>query len=128
METSIHPGVVLRDEVLPALGITVTQAAADLQITRQTLHRVLAGTAGVTAEMALRLDRLTGISAATWLCLQQECDLQRTRMLLVDDIRRIPVRRLPPTLAERIERRARAGRLARRVRSSPPASSPGPVQ
>ena len=120
----VHPGVLLRDEVLPALGITVTQAAADLRVTRQTLHRVLAGTAGVTAEMALRLDRLTGIAAATWLCMQQDCDLQRTRMLLVDDIRRIPVRSLPPTLADRIERCASASRPPR---LSSPATAPGPA-
>lgn len=128
MGTCVHPGALLRDEVLPALGLTVTQAAADLQITRQTLHRVLAGTAGVTAEMALRLDRLTGITAATWLCLQQACDLQRTRTLLVEDFRRIPVRPLPAGLAERIERHAMAFRPTTRSRQDRAAAAQGPVQ
>ncbi len=128
MQACLHPGFLLRDEVQPALGVTVTQAAADLLVTRQTLHRVLAGTAGVTAEMALRLDRLTGITATTWLCLQQDCDLRRTRMLLADDIRRIPVRSLPSTFADRIERRVGADRLASRTRPPRPAATPGPMR
>jgi addiction module HigA family antidote len=115
MEARIHPGVLLRDEVLPALGISVTQAAVDLLITRQTLHRVLAGTAGVTAEMAVRLNRLTGVPAATWLRLQEGCDLQRAETRLGDDVRRIPYRILPAELADRIQRRARAARPVMRV-------------
>lgn len=129
MDTLTHPGALLRDEVLPVLGITVTQAAHDLRITRQTLHRVLAGTAAVTAEMALRLDRLTGIPAATWLSLQQAYDLQRTRTRLMDDIRHIPVRRLPAALAERIERRAaRPIRPAIRARQDRGTAAQGRMQ
>ena len=128
MDAHIHPGVLLRDEVLPVLGITVTQAATDLRVTRQTLHRVLAGTAGVTAEMALRLDRLTGIAAATWLFMQQAHDLQRTRMRIMDDIRRIPARRLPAALTDRIERSTGPIRPAIRTRRDRPTAAQGPMQ
>jgi plasmid maintenance system antidote protein VapI len=49
-EESEHPGALLRVYVLPALNLSVSQAARDLEITRQMLHRILAGAAGVTPE------------------------------------------------------------------------------
>jgi antitoxin HigA-1 len=70
-----HPGLLLGRDVLPGLGLSVKQAAADLGITRQTLHRILAGTAAITPGMALRLERLTDISAALWVSLQAHHDL-----------------------------------------------------
>ena len=53
-----HPGAILRHEVLPALKLSISQAARDLAITRQVLHHILAGTASVTPNIALRLERL----------------------------------------------------------------------
>ena len=49
-----HPGAILRDDVLPALELSVSEAARQLRVTRQTLHRVLAGKSGVSPEMAVR--------------------------------------------------------------------------
>ena len=46
-----HPGLTLRDDVLPALGLTVTQAAAQLDVSRVALSRVLNGRAGISPEM-----------------------------------------------------------------------------
>jgi addiction module HigA family antidote len=71
-----HPGLLLGRDVLPGLGLSVKQAAVDLGITRQTLHRILAGTAAITPGMAIRLERLTGISAALWVSLQAHHDLR----------------------------------------------------
>jgi addiction module HigA family antidote len=51
----LHPGFLLRYQVLPGLDLSVSQAARELRIARQTLHRVLAGTAAITPEMAARL-------------------------------------------------------------------------
>ena len=51
------PGLTLRDDVLPALGLTVTEAAAQLDVTRNTLSRVLNGHAEIASEMALRLEK-----------------------------------------------------------------------
>src|SRR3712207_8450527 len=62
-----HPGWILRDRVLPGLGLSVSQAARELRIARQTLHRVLAGTAAVSPEMATRLARLSGTTPQFWL-------------------------------------------------------------
>ena len=62
-----HPGVLLRNHVLPGLGLSVSQAARDLGITRQTLHRILAGDAAITPEMAARLERVCGVPSGFWL-------------------------------------------------------------
>ena len=55
-----HPGETLRKDVLPALGLTVTEAAAQLGVTRVTLSRVLNGRAAVSPEIALRLEGWLG--------------------------------------------------------------------
>nr|WP_120009503.1 HigA family addiction module antitoxin [Pseudoroseomonas vastitatis] len=77
-----HPGVLLRDRILPALNLTVSQAAQDLATTRQNLHRILAGRSAITPEMSLRLERFCGIPAAFWLERQQEYDLSRAQHAL----------------------------------------------
>lgn len=56
-----HPGLTLRDDVLPALGLTVTDAAAQLNVTRAALSRVINGRAAISPEMALRLEGWLGI-------------------------------------------------------------------
>ena len=53
----VHPGTILRDDVLPALNISVAEAARELGFSRQTLHRILDGQLGVSTETALRLGR-----------------------------------------------------------------------
>lgn len=93
-----HPGAVLRTHVLPELRLSVTQAAQDLAIARQTLHRVLAGTAAVTPEMATRLARLCGIPAHFWLHLQLAHDLWHAQRALAGTLDCIPSHALPDTL------------------------------
>ena len=70
-----HPGAILREDVLPALGMSVTEVAKALNVTRQTLHRVLAGTTAVTPEMALRLGKFCGNGPDLWLRMQEAYDL-----------------------------------------------------
>ena len=70
-----HPGWILRDRVLPGLGLSVSQAARELRIARQTLHRVLAAKAAISPEMATRLARLSGTTPGFWLERQQQHDL-----------------------------------------------------
>ena len=63
-----HPGETLREDVLPALGLTATQVAQELGINRVTLSRVLNGKAGVSIDLALRLESwLDGPTAENWL-------------------------------------------------------------
>lgn len=79
MHAPPHPGETLREDVLPALGLTVTDAAGALGVTRVALSRVLNGRAGVSPEMALRLERWLGADhggrAEVWLRMQAAYDL-----------------------------------------------------
>lgn len=93
-----HPGPTLRGRVLPGLGLSVSQAARELGVARQTLHRLLAGTMAVSPEMAVRLARLSGVPAGQWLGQQQAHDLWRAEHALADALRRIPARTLPGPL------------------------------
>jgi antitoxin HigA-1 len=101
-ESSVHPGAILREHVLPALGLSVSQAARDLGIARQTLHRILAGNAAVTPEMAARLEKLCGVPSRFWLERQQEHDLERVGLASAEALSRIPLYALPSDIMRRI--------------------------
>ncbi len=92
----------LRDQVLPGLGLSVSQAARELRIARQTLHRVLAGTAAVSPEMATRLARLSGTAPRLWLDLQQRYDLWHAEQALAGVLTLIPTHILPPVILAEI--------------------------
>lgn len=81
-----HPGVVWRDDVLPALGLSVAGAARALGVSRQALHNVLAETAAVTPEMAVRFGKLTGRGPELWLAMQQARDLWVARVALASEL------------------------------------------
>jgi antitoxin HigA-1 len=78
-----HPGELLREDVLPALGLSVTEAARQLGVTRATLSRILHGHAGISPEMALRIERWLGVEnggrAELWAGMQLDYDLWRAR-------------------------------------------------
>ncbi len=84
-----HPGELLREEVLPAAGLTVTAAAAALGVTRQTVHSILSERQGVTPEMALRLGKLFGNGPALWLRMQQDYDLTKAAASIADELAQI---------------------------------------
>ena len=69
-----HPGLTLRDDVLPALGLSVTEAAQQLGVSRVALSRVLNGRAAISPEMALRIEAWLGLArggeARLWLAEQ----------------------------------------------------------
>jgi antitoxin HigA-1 len=85
-----HPGVMLRDDILPALGLSVTEVARDLRVSRQTLHRVLAGQAAITPDMAVRLGKFCGNGPDLWLRMQQAYDLWHAEQRLARELRHIP--------------------------------------
>ena len=74
-----HPGLTLRDDVLPALGIGVTQAAEQLGVSRVALSRVINGRAGISPDMALRIEAWLGVArggdARVWLGQQSAYDV-----------------------------------------------------
>ena len=75
MKNPVHPGEIVRSACLDALGLTVTEAARGLGVTRQALNNVVNGHAGISAEMALRLAKAFGSPAEQWLRLQVAFDL-----------------------------------------------------
>jgi addiction module HigA family antidote len=85
----IHPGEILREDVLPALGLSVSEAARRLGISRQQLHRVLACTHPITTEMALRIGKFTGNGPGLWLRMQQAYDLWHAEERMKDELSRI---------------------------------------
>jgi len=79
MTKPAHPGLTLRDGVLPALGLTVTEAAQQLGVSRVALSRVLNGRAAISPEMALRIEAWLGVAhggeARLWLAEQSAYDI-----------------------------------------------------
>lgn len=71
----IHPGEILREDILPGLGMSVSKAAESLGVTRQALHRVLAGSAAISPEMALQIGKFCGNGPEVWLRMQAAYDL-----------------------------------------------------
>ena len=82
MHNPPHPGEVLRDGVFTGTGISVTDFAARLGISRVTLSRLLNGKAGVSADMALRLAAALGGTAQSWLHMQANYDLWQAQKTL----------------------------------------------
>lgn len=81
-----HPGAILRDTVLPEIGLTVTDVADKLHVTRQQLHRVLSEKSGVSMEMALRLGKFCGNGENVWIRMQDAYDLWHARQKLGDEL------------------------------------------
>ena len=75
MHNPPHPGEVLRDTVLGAGGLSVSEFARKLRVSRVALSRVVNGRAAVSADMALRLAAALGVSAESWLQMQSAYDL-----------------------------------------------------
>jgi len=87
---SMHPGELLRQDVLPALGRTRAEISRLLGISRQTLHAILTERTAVTPEMALRLGKLCGNGPELWLALQARYDLARLSQTKRSEIEAIP--------------------------------------
>ena len=71
----VHPGEVLREDILPALSMSKAAVADALGISRQTLYEILNGKQPVTAEMAVRFGKLFGNGGRFWINLQRDHDL-----------------------------------------------------
>ena len=85
----VHPGEVLREDVLKSLGLSVSEAARRLGVSRQQLHRVIAGTHPITTEMALRIGKFAGNGPGLWLRMQQAYDLWHAKQSMSDELARI---------------------------------------
>lgn len=74
-----HPGGVIRRQCLEPLGLTVTEAAKGLAVSRNTLSMLLNGRLGISPEMALRLSEAFGGSPESWLLQQMQYDLWQAK-------------------------------------------------
>ena len=79
MHNPPHPGEIIKEDVLPELGITVTEAALQLGVSRTQLSRFINGRAGVSADLAIRLSMWLGGNAQTWLRMQADYDLWQAK-------------------------------------------------
>lgn len=79
MKDPPHPGLSVRFDCLEPLGLSVTEAARALGVTRQALNNLVNGKAGISPEMAIRLSKAFGGSAEVWLALQMAYDLAQLR-------------------------------------------------
>jgi addiction module HigA family antidote len=74
-----HPGRIVRQECIEALGLSVTEAANLLNVTRQTLNNLVNEKAAISPEMAIRLEKGFGGKADTWIRMQASYDLAQAR-------------------------------------------------
>jgi antitoxin HigA-1 len=85
-----HPGEIIRELCIEPLGLTVTEAAKAIGVTRKTLSSLLNGRSGISPEMALRLSKVFGRSPEGWLKLQLQYDLWTTQQSVdLKDLKRI---------------------------------------
>jgi addiction module HigA family antidote len=73
----VHPGEILREDILPEVGLSVTATAKALGVSRQMLHDILAKRRPLSAVMCLKGSRLLGSTPEFWMRLQAEYDLKR---------------------------------------------------
>ncbi|GJL51062.1 MAG: transcriptional regulator [Nitrospirales bacterium] len=92
MKTPPHPGRIVRQECIEPLGLTITEVAERLGVTRQTLDKLVNGKAGISPEMSIRLSKAFGSSPEMWLGLQMEYDLAQAKKTA----NRIKVKRIAP--------------------------------
>jgi addiction module HigA family antidote len=79
MNNPPHPGLSVRHDCIEPLDLTITAAAEILGVRRQTLNNLVNGKSGISADMAIRLDKAFGGGAETWLRLQMAYDLAQAR-------------------------------------------------
>lgn len=73
----VHPGEVIKEDILPSVGLSVTAAAKALGVSRQMLHDILAERKPLSAVMCLKVSRLFGGSPGVWMRLQAAYDLKK---------------------------------------------------
>jgi addiction module HigA family antidote len=91
MKTPPHPGLSVKHDCLEPLGLTVTEGARVLGVSRKALSDLVNGHAGISPEMAIRLDKAFGGDAETWLRVQAAYDMAQA----MKGAHRIKVRRAP---------------------------------
>ncbi|MBH0177029.1 MAG: HigA family addiction module antidote protein [Nitrospira sp.] len=94
MKNPPHPGLSVRHDCLEPLGLSIADGAKVLGVTRQAMNNLVTGKAGISAEMAIRLEKAFGGGAETWLRMQAAYDLAQAEK----HTRKIKVQRVKDTL------------------------------
>jgi addiction module HigA family antidote len=89
MKTPVHPGEILREDVLADLGLGVSEAASRLGVSRVALSRVLHGHARISPALAIRLEEAGAGTARAWLAMQIAYDLATERATGRPKVRRL---------------------------------------
>jgi addiction module HigA family antidote len=84
-----HPGAIFREDVLPALKMTQTELARRLDVSRLTISELLHEKRSLSADLAIRLGRLTGTTPESWLRMQEALDLWELNRAKADEYGRI---------------------------------------
>lgn len=94
-----HPGAIIREDILPALGITQAQLANHLGVSRLSVSDILLEKRGVSAEMAIRIADAIGGTPESWLRMQEALDLWEAKQKFVNNpaIKASPVSQLAVT-------------------------------
>src|SRR5580698_3097686 len=79
MKNPVHPGSIVRHDCLEPLGLSISEAAKILGVTRQALNNIVSGKSGISPEMAIRLTKAFGSTEETWLRMQLAYDLAQAR-------------------------------------------------
>jgi addiction module HigA family antidote len=86
-----HPGAILREDVLPALGISKVEFARNINISRQMLHDILSESRSITPAMALRLGKVLGNGPNVWIGMQQKYDLYHVAQEMAAELDKMPL-------------------------------------
>ncbi len=90
MKNPAHPGAIIREDCIKASGLTVTEAAKQLGVIRQTLDKIVNERGGISAEMAIRLEKVGWSNADFWMRLQMAYDMAQVRARQDDIIVQAP--------------------------------------
>jgi addiction module HigA family antidote len=86
----VHPGKVFLEDVLIPLGLTVTDAAGMMRITRKALSELVNEKSSCSPQMALRISMVTRTSAESWLIMQAKLDLWKARQIKIRQVQEFP--------------------------------------
>lgn len=87
-ENPPHPGEIVRKDCIEPLGLTITEAAEGLSVSRKHLSELVNGRAGISPEMAIRLSKAFGGSPESWLAQQMQYDLWQAKEETDPDVKR----------------------------------------
>ena len=93
-----HPGEMLREEYMPEYGLSVSELAQSIGVSRQSVNELINEKRSLSPDMAVRLSRLFGDSAESWLNLQRNVDIWEAERSLTIKIKQLPQRSIAALL------------------------------